>query len=89
MFKKLKITCDEATTICDKNQYGEATFKEKLKLQLHFLRCKICYLYTKQNTLLTKMYKNKSKSDKEQKSTLCMSHEEKEKLRKELEKRSA
>ena len=89
MFKKLKITCDEATTICDKNQYGEATFTDKLKLQLHFLSCKICSLYTKQNTLLTKIYKNKAKSDQEHSATLCMSDEEKEKLRKEFEKLSA
>jgi len=85
MFKKFNITCDEATTICDKNQYGEATFMEKFKLQIHFLKCKICFQYTKQNTLLTKIYKKKAKSDQQQKATLCMSAKEKEKLRKELE----
>lgn len=89
MFGKLKITCNEATTICDKNQYGEATFLEKIKLQLHFMSCKICKLYTKQNTLLTKIYKRKAKQDKAQKATLCMSNEEKEALRKEMEKLSA
>ena len=30
MFKNLKITCDEATTICDKSQYGAATLLERL-----------------------------------------------------------
>lgn len=89
MFKKLKITCNEATTICDKNQYGEATFMEKLKLQIHFMKCPICPQYTKQNTLLTKIYKNKAKSDQQSSATLCMSDEEKEKLRKEFEKLSA
>ena len=89
MFKKFKITCDEATTICDKNQYGEATFTEKLKLQLHFLKCKICSKYTKQNTLLTKIYKKKAKADQTHTATLCMSNEEKEKLRRELENFSA
>ena len=89
MFKKLEITCDEATTICDKNQYGEATFMDKLKLNIHFLKCKICSLYTKQNTLLTKVYKSKAKSDQKHTASLCMSNEEKEKLRKELEKLSA
>ncbi len=89
MFKNFKITCDEATTICDKNQYGEATFVEKVKLQLHFLSCKICRMYTKHNTLLTKIYKKKAKSDRAQKATLCMSHDEKERLRKEFEKLSA
>lgn len=89
MFKKLEITCDEATTICDKNQYGEATLLEKIKLNIHFLRCKICALYTKQNAMLTKMYRKKAKADQVKSATLCMSEEEKEKMRKELERLSA
>lgn len=89
MFKKLKITCDEATTICDKNQYGEATIIDKIKLNIHFIKCKICSLYTKQNTTLTKIYGKKAKLDQTHKATLCMSDEEKNKLRKELEKLSA
>jgi len=64
MFKSLKISCDEATTICDKNQYGEATLLEKLKLNLHFVKCKICFKYTKQNMSLTKLYKEHSKGCK-------------------------
>tara|TARA_R110002072_G_scaffold129809_3_gene268417 strand:- start:11023 stop:11298 length:276 start_codon:yes stop_codon:yes gene_type:complete len=86
MFNKLNITCDEATTICDKNQYGEASFFDKIKIQIHFLKCKICALYTKQNMLLTKAYKSKGASDKVKSSSLCMRQEDKEKLRKELEK---
>ena len=89
MWKKLKITCDEATTICDKNQYGEATFLDKIKLQLHFLKCKYCALYTKQNSLLTKIYKKKAKEDRKKRTSLCMSEEEKAILRKDLEKQSA
>lgn len=85
MFKKFKITCDEATTICDKNQYGEATFTDKLKLQLHILTCKICSQYSKQNALLTKIYKRKAKADQTETKSRCMSNEEKEKLRKQLE----
>ena len=34
---KFKITCDEATTICDKSQYGKATILEIIKLKFHFL----------------------------------------------------
>lgn len=85
MLGRLRITCDEATTICDKNQYGEATFMEVLKLQLHFLECKICPKYTKQNNLLTKLYKNKSKVDKEAIKSLCMSLKEKEAMKKAFE----
>ncbi|PQJ79949.1 hypothetical protein [Polaribacter porphyrae] len=82
MFKKLKITCDEATTICDKNQYGEATLLEKIKLNIHFIRCKICFKYTKQNMTLTKIYKGHAKSCKELKH--CLSDTDKEVLKEKL-----
>jgi hypothetical protein len=55
MSTKLFITCDEATTICTKNQYKEASFWEKIKLNIHLLTCKICGLYSKQNTKLTEV----------------------------------
>ena len=82
MFKKLTITCDEATTICDKNQYSEATFIEKLKLNIHFLQCKICKLYTKQNLLLSVFYKKKAEGCK--KINHCLTSEEKEVLKQKL-----
>lgn len=78
---KLKITCDEATTICDKSQYGKATFFEIIKLRIHFFGCKICSLYTKQNTLISKIL-NKNKSG----ISICsMTEEEKMELRKKFE----
>lgn len=83
MFKKFIITCDEATSICDKNQYGEASFLEKVKLNIHFIRCKICFKYTKQNITLTKIYKGHAKSCKSIQH--CMSDEDKLDLKKELE----
>ncbi len=83
MFKKINITCDQATTICDKNQYGEATFLEKVKLNIHFLRCRICSLYTKQNITLSRFYKKEALNCKEKKH--CLSKEEKESLKKNLE----
>lgn len=88
MLKKFRLTCDEATTICDKNQYGEASFMELLKLQLHFLECKICPKYTKQNMLLTKIYKKKAKVDKEAIDKLCMSLKDKEAMKKAFEEAS-
>ncbi|WP_299015079.1 hypothetical protein [uncultured Polaribacter sp.] len=83
MFESLKITCDEATTICDKNQYGEASIKELIKLNLHFIKCRICAKYTKQNMTLTKLYKGHASSCKER--THCMTGEDKEALRKALQ----
>jgi hypothetical protein len=55
----MKLTCDEATTICDKSQYGEASFWDILKLNFHIFICKNCGRYAKQNSILTKCYKNK------------------------------
>lgn len=85
MFKSLKLTCDEATTICDKNQTGEASIKELIKLNIHFLKCRICPLYTKQNITLTNFYKAFSKNCK--KVEHCLSCEEKEALKIALEKK--
>jgi hypothetical protein len=53
-----KITCDEAALICDKSQYKESSFSEKVKLEFHILFCKICKKYVQQNSLLSKIYKN-------------------------------
>ncbi len=55
MSNRLFINCEEATIICTKNQYKEASFFEKIKLNLHLLRCKICGLYSKQNTKLSEV----------------------------------
>lgn len=64
MFKKLKITCDEATAICDKSQYNEATTFEKIQLFFHTLVCKFCSMYVKQNGVLTKSIKKHKNSCK-------------------------
>jgi len=53
---KLKITCDEATAICDKSQYGEASLSEKILLNIHLFICKYCKKYTKQNNLMTQLF---------------------------------
>ncbi len=53
--KKIMITCDEATSICDKNQYGEASIFEKFKLNIHLLLCKHCRAYSMQNNYMTKL----------------------------------
>lgn len=55
---KIKLECHEANHICDKNQYKEASFKEKLVLTLHLFYCRACRNYTSRNTKLTKLTKN-------------------------------
>ena len=83
MFKRLMITCDEATTICDKSQYGEASFFEKIKLGFHLVMCKICARYSKQNKTMTAVYK--IKADSCRKETPCLSTKDKEVFKRELQ----
>ncbi len=54
------IKCDDATLICDKKQYKEASFWERLKLSYHLLVCKNCRVYPEQNEVLTKLLKIKA-----------------------------
>ena len=83
MFKKFNITCDEATTICDKSQYKEASFYEKIQLNWHIFMCNICSLYSKQNNKMSNLFKMRSLDCK--KETKCFSETEKESLKKKLE----
>ncbi|APG66011.1 hypothetical protein LPB136_11820 [Tenacibaculum todarodis] len=87
MFKNFIISCDEATTICDKSQYGEASFSEKLKLNWHIFVCKICSKYVKQNRTMTKVLKMKASDCKED--NKCLSNADKDAFKKELEKMEA
>lgn len=54
----LFISCEEAHHICDKSQYGEATFWERVKLSLRLSWCKVTRAYTKRNRALTKAMKS-------------------------------
>lgn len=47
------ISCDDAAIICNKKQYKEATFLEKIKLFLHRVYCKACAKFSKKNAKLT------------------------------------
>lgn len=53
----LFISCEEAFHICDKAQYGEATFFEKIKLNLRYLWCRFTQAYVKRNKKLTRTLK--------------------------------
>lgn len=83
MLKSLFISCDEATLICDKSQYNEASIFEKIQLNIHFLRCKICRLYTKQNNKMSSFFRMKAADCKKEKP--CMSATDKELLKQQLE----
>ena len=78
------INCDEATTICNKNQYEEASLWEKMRLMIHLFICKNCGQYSKQNATLTKVCdKHLHKNKKEHK----FSGKEKETLQKKVDER--
>ncbi len=47
--------CEKAALICDKAQYNEATFIEKLQLMYHLYRCKRCAKHSKKNGELTSL----------------------------------
>ena len=54
---KLKLSCQEANHVCDKNQYKEATFWEKVKLNIHLIYCAACRKYSANNGKLSKLFK--------------------------------
>ncbi len=77
------IDCSKASSICNKNQYCEASFLDKLKLGLHIFLCKRCKLYSEQNELMTKIFKIHLHKNKDVK--LCK--EDKNALKNNLEKK--
>lgn len=54
----MKLKCHESNHLCDKNQYKDTTFWEKVKLTIHLIYCRACRQYTKRNVQLTKLIKN-------------------------------
>jgi hypothetical protein len=74
---KVFIKCEEANHTCDKTQYKEASFWEKIKLNIHLIYCAACRKYTARNTKLTKVVsKSKPKT---------LSTEQKEKMEEALQ----
>ena len=67
----MKLTCNEATTICDKSQYNEATLWEIIKLRLHLILCKKCGKYSKQNSFMSKCYETKRITECTKNKCLC------------------
>tara|TARA_R110001583_G_scaffold103863_3_gene251155 strand:- start:43422 stop:43670 length:249 start_codon:yes stop_codon:yes gene_type:complete len=81
----MKLSCDEASKICDKNQYSEASLWEKIRLNFHLFLCKKCGQYSKQNTTLTKCYE--IYKDVENMKKNCLTKDEKIHIEKELKSR--
>lgn len=54
------IDCSKAKNCCDKAQYKEISFFEKMKLKFHILYCKACKKYTRTNTKLSSLLEKAS-----------------------------
>ncbi|MBM1106075.1 hypothetical protein JQC67_08010 [Aurantibacter crassamenti] len=46
-------SCEKAAVICNKAQYNEASFLDKLKLRFHLFACKNCTVHSEKNAKLT------------------------------------
>lgn len=55
---KLFLKCNEAAHICDKTQYKEVDFWEKISLKVHLILCTVCRNYAKKNINLTHTIKS-------------------------------
>ncbi len=53
--KKILLNCTDANHTCNKSQYNDASFWEKMKLSLHLLYCRACRKYSSNNAKLTKV----------------------------------
>ena len=73
----MKISCKEASSICDKSQYKEASWWDIIKLRVHLLYCKTCQLYSKKNSERTSL------CDKA--GLTMLSDEDKKKMKRDLE----
>jgi hypothetical protein len=55
------ISCEQAGNICDRSQYKESSFWERIKLELHIFWCIKCNEYVKRNSMLSKLLNTYSK----------------------------
>ncbi|MFI2741973.1 hypothetical protein ACG2LH_04475 [Zhouia sp. PK063] len=76
---RLFISCEEAKHICDKCQYDEASFIEKLKLKLRTLWCGAARSYSKNNSKLSSCVTSAK--------VKCMDEKKKQALKEELSKK--
>ena len=51
------MNCEEARRFCDKEEYAEASFAERLRFRLHLWFCLACKQYKKQNKKLSNLLK--------------------------------
>lgn len=74
------INCSEANHFCDKNQYKEASFWEKIKLNIHLIYCSACRQYSANNARLTKLLRDPK--------FIMLTSSEKNKIKKQLKEKT-
>lgn len=72
------ISHEHAKHICDKMQYGEAKFSERIKLSIRLAWCKLTRTYSKKNSRLTSSIKEAEMN--------CLKDAERKKLEDQFEK---
>lgn len=55
--RKFYFKCNESAHICDKHQYKEAGFLDRMKMKIHLILCTLCRNYAKRNGNLTEKIK--------------------------------
>lgn len=79
MSRLFLISKEEAFHICDKSQYSESTYWEKLKLNFRYLWCRNTRQYVDRNTKLTKTLKSSNLE--------CLDFSERQQIEKSLKER--
>lgn len=72
--RTLFINCDEAKLICDKSQYNESTWWERLRLNLRYAYCHITRSYVKQNKKLTTLFTHENVRCMDNKTKTILKH---------------
>lgn len=51
----MMISCEKAADFCNKKQYNEATWMQRMQLSFHLMICKACSGFSSKNTKLTEL----------------------------------
>lgn len=80
---KINLKCEEAKMICTKSQYGAATWRDKINLNIHFVCCKVCWRFAKQNSKLSEICATIKKTTYSQ--SIQLTAEDKKKMKMNIE----
>ena len=79
---KVMLSCDTATYLITRSEYGEISAMEKIQLKMHLAGCKYCRRFAEQSKYISKQLE-KIKDAKDQ--SILLTDEQKERLKKTIE----